>query len=217
MRSRFEVRDFENLKDSLPSWITDHLEEGSSSFMTDEVNQSPDSPREDSPTPEDVPIIIVPPLIEKEINIMTLDELDLLRESYSFPPHEGGCHTTRAQEENSGDEILQRGELRTHSSEEAWGRHLGQSKRRFGSQSLFSGESLCCQEDRKWGDPTCRLEEETRVRVLRGCVGQGSIGGVSPSTRLGYVFGGRGVMLLEAGQRSRVPTGRGSNSRAVSH
>ncbi|GFZ03443.1 hypothetical protein Acr_16g0000670 [Actinidia rufa] len=55
--------------------------------MTGEVNQSPDSPREDLPTPEDVPMVTVPPSIEKETNIMTLDELDLLRETYSFPPY----------------------------------------------------------------------------------------------------------------------------------
>ncbi|GFS42074.1 hypothetical protein Acr_00g0077920 [Actinidia rufa] len=32
-------------------------------------------------------MVVVPPSIEKETNIMTPDELDLLRESYSFPPH----------------------------------------------------------------------------------------------------------------------------------
>ncbi|GFS34419.1 hypothetical protein Acr_00g0033930 [Actinidia rufa] len=38
-------------------------------------------------TPKDVPMVAVPPSVEKETNIMTLEELDLLRESYSFPPH----------------------------------------------------------------------------------------------------------------------------------
>ncbi|PSS08079.1 Arresten like [Actinidia chinensis var. chinensis] len=55
--------------------------------MTGEVNQSTDSPREDLPTPEDVHMVTVPPSVEKETNIMTLGELDLLRESYSFPPY----------------------------------------------------------------------------------------------------------------------------------
>ncbi|GFZ11565.1 hypothetical protein Acr_22g0009630 [Actinidia rufa] len=59
MRGRSEVGDLGNLKDSLPSWITDHLREGSSSFMTNEVNQSPDSPREDPPIPENV-LVLVP-------------------------------------------------------------------------------------------------------------------------------------------------------------
>ncbi|GFS39052.1 hypothetical protein Acr_00g0060920 [Actinidia rufa] len=36
MHSRSEVGDLGNLEDSLPSWITTHLGEGSSSFMTDE-------------------------------------------------------------------------------------------------------------------------------------------------------------------------------------
>ena len=55
--------------------------------MVDEVNQSSDSPREDLSTPEDVNMFAIPPSVEKETNIMTLDKLDLLRESYSFPPH----------------------------------------------------------------------------------------------------------------------------------
>ncbi|GFY96416.1 hypothetical protein Acr_11g0007220 [Actinidia rufa] len=61
MHSRSEVGDLGNLEDSLPSWITTHLGEGSSSFMTDEVTQSPDSPREDPPSPKDVPMVVVSP------------------------------------------------------------------------------------------------------------------------------------------------------------
>ncbi|GFY81086.1 hypothetical protein Acr_01g0008950 [Actinidia rufa] len=87
MRSRSKVGDLENLEDSLPYWITGHLVEGSSSFMTNEVNQSTDSPREDPLTLEDVPIVTVSPSVEKEVNIMTPNKLDLLRESYSFPSH----------------------------------------------------------------------------------------------------------------------------------
>ncbi|GFY95594.1 hypothetical protein Acr_10g0009790 [Actinidia rufa] len=87
MRSRSEVGDLENSEDSRPSWIIDHLGEGSSSFMTDEVNQSPESPREDPSTPEDITMVTVPPSVEMVTNIMTLDELDLLRESYYFPLH----------------------------------------------------------------------------------------------------------------------------------
>ncbi|GFS35981.1 hypothetical protein Acr_00g0043180 [Actinidia rufa] len=64
--------------DSLPSWISDHLGEGSS-YMTDEVNQSPASPMEDL-------MVAIHPSVEEKNNIMTLKELDSLRESYSFPP-----------------------------------------------------------------------------------------------------------------------------------
>ena len=45
MSSRFGVGDLENLEDSLPSWISEHLGKGSS-YMADEVNQLPSSPRE---------------------------------------------------------------------------------------------------------------------------------------------------------------------------
>ena len=68
--------------DSLPSWISDHLGEGSS-FMTDEINQSPSSPMEGSP--EASPLIAIHPLVEEKNNIMTLEELNSLRETYSFP------------------------------------------------------------------------------------------------------------------------------------
>ncbi|GFZ17145.1 hypothetical protein Acr_26g0004150 [Actinidia rufa] len=66
MRSRSEVGDLDNRENSLPSWIIDHLGEGSSSFMTDEVNQSPDLPREDPPTPEEVPMVAIPPLVGQD-------------------------------------------------------------------------------------------------------------------------------------------------------
>ncbi|GFZ06815.1 hypothetical protein Acr_18g0009850 [Actinidia rufa] len=46
--------------DSLPSWISDHLGEGSS-FMTDEINQSPSSPMEGSP--EESPMIAIHPSV----------------------------------------------------------------------------------------------------------------------------------------------------------
>ncbi|GFS31549.1 hypothetical protein Acr_00g0018040 [Actinidia rufa] len=69
--------------DSLPSWISDHLGEGSS-FMTDEINQSPSSPMEGSP--EASPLIAIHPSVEEKTNIMTLEELNALRDTYSFPP-----------------------------------------------------------------------------------------------------------------------------------
>ncbi|GFS31526.1 hypothetical protein Acr_00g0017870 [Actinidia rufa] len=68
--------------DSLPSWVSDHLGEGSS-FMTDEINQSPSSPMEGSP--EESPLIAIHPSIEEKTNIMTLEELNALRDTYSFP------------------------------------------------------------------------------------------------------------------------------------
>ena len=54
--------------------------------MSDEVNQLPDSPREDPPTLEGTPLVAAPPLVRRETNIMTPEDLDLLRESYSFSP-----------------------------------------------------------------------------------------------------------------------------------
>ncbi|GFS36166.1 hypothetical protein Acr_00g0044420 [Actinidia rufa] len=64
------------------SWISDHLGEGSS-FMTDELNQSPSSPMEGSP--EQSPLIAIHPSVEEKTNIMTLEELNALRDTYSFP------------------------------------------------------------------------------------------------------------------------------------
>ncbi|GFY84577.1 hypothetical protein Acr_03g0013510 [Actinidia rufa] len=92
--------------DSLPSWISDHLGEGSP-YMTDEVNQSPSSPMEGSP--EESPLVAVHPSVEEKTNIMTLEELDALRDTYSFPsgvqirlPDEGETITsTRPGEANS--------------------------------------------------------------------------------------------------------------------
>ena len=54
--------------------------------MTDEVNQSPESPMEDPSIPEVNPLVAIHPSVEKETNIMSLEELIRLRESYSFPP-----------------------------------------------------------------------------------------------------------------------------------
>ncbi|GFS36288.1 hypothetical protein Acr_00g0045150 [Actinidia rufa] len=48
MYNRSRVGDLENLEDSLPSWIFKHLG-GGSSYMTDEKNKLPFSPREDLP------------------------------------------------------------------------------------------------------------------------------------------------------------------------
>ncbi|GFZ06508.1 hypothetical protein Acr_18g0006780 [Actinidia rufa] len=68
--------------DSLPSWVSDHLGEGSP-FMTDKINQSPSSPMEGSP--EESPLIAVHPSVEEKTNIMTLEELNALKDTYSFP------------------------------------------------------------------------------------------------------------------------------------
>ncbi|GFS35921.1 hypothetical protein Acr_00g0042710 [Actinidia rufa] len=69
--------------DSLPSWISDHLGQGSS-YMVDEVDQSPSSPVEGSP--EENPLIAIHPSVEEKTNIMTIEELNALRETYFFPP-----------------------------------------------------------------------------------------------------------------------------------
>ena len=54
-------------------------------YITDEVNLSPESPMEDPSIPEVNPLVVIHPSVEKETNIMTPEELTLLRESYSFP------------------------------------------------------------------------------------------------------------------------------------
>ncbi|GFZ15786.1 hypothetical protein Acr_25g0001950 [Actinidia rufa] len=88
--------------DSLPSWVSNHLGEGSP-YMTDEVNQSPSLPMEGSP--EESPLVAVHPSVEEKTNIMTLEELDALRDTYSFPsgvqirlPDEGETLLLPAQE-----------------------------------------------------------------------------------------------------------------------
>ena len=53
--------------------------------MIYEVNQSPESPMEDPLIPEVNPLVAIHSSVEKETNIMTLEELTLLGESYSFP------------------------------------------------------------------------------------------------------------------------------------
>ncbi|GFZ14944.1 hypothetical protein Acr_24g0011340 [Actinidia rufa] len=68
--------------DSLPSWVSDHLGEGSP-YMTDEVNQSPSSPMEGSH--EESSLVAIHPSVEEKTNIMTLEELNALRDTYSFP------------------------------------------------------------------------------------------------------------------------------------
>ena len=51
MSGRSDVEDIENLGDSLPSWISDHL--GEKTYMADEVNQLPlPPPKESSPRDE---------------------------------------------------------------------------------------------------------------------------------------------------------------------
>ena len=88
MPIRAEEGDLENLKDSLPSWISEHL--GEKSYMTDEVNQLPSSPPEESPLQdnsfdhrEDPEMSTSSPL-EKEINVVTQGDLNRPREVYSF-------------------------------------------------------------------------------------------------------------------------------------
>ncbi|GFY83191.1 hypothetical protein Acr_02g0014310 [Actinidia rufa] len=51
--------------------------------MTGEINQSPSSPMEGSP--EESPLIAIHPSVEEKTNIMTLEELNALRDTYSFP------------------------------------------------------------------------------------------------------------------------------------
>ena len=84
MSHRSEVGHLEDLEDFLPSWVFDHLGEGSS-YITYEVNLSLESPMEDLSILKVKPLVAIHPSMEKKINIMTPEELTLLRESYSFP------------------------------------------------------------------------------------------------------------------------------------
>ena len=77
------ITELGDLDNSLPSWISDHL--GEKSYMADEVNHFPSSPREDSSSLEGSPPTVPLPSIEKEINIMTQGDLDQLKESCSIP------------------------------------------------------------------------------------------------------------------------------------
>ena len=81
MSHRPEAGNSKNLEDSLTSWVSDQLGEGSS-YMINKVNQSLKSPMEDPSIPEVNPLVAIHPSMEKETNIMTLEELILLRESY---------------------------------------------------------------------------------------------------------------------------------------
>ena len=67
MSHKSDVANSGNLN-SLPSWISDHLGEGSS-YMTDEVNRSPASPMEGSPTLE---TNLYPPFIPQQRRKITL-------------------------------------------------------------------------------------------------------------------------------------------------
>ena len=89
MSNSADVGDLENLGYSLPSWVSKHL--GEKSFMSDEVHQLPSSPPEGSPLRDDSPDYRVEPEmsttspLEKEVNVMTQGDLDLLRITCSFP------------------------------------------------------------------------------------------------------------------------------------
>ena len=72
-----------NSKNSLSSWISDHL--GKKSYMTDEVSTLPSSSRRDFSNSEGSPLGISLPSLEKEECIMTQDNLDRLRESCFIP------------------------------------------------------------------------------------------------------------------------------------
>ncbi|GFZ04989.1 hypothetical protein Acr_17g0005610 [Actinidia rufa] len=74
----------EDLENSLPSWISDYLEDRS--YMETEDKEYPTSPREDPvETIKGLHVEETRPPPEKETNTMTQDELDHLAESCSFP------------------------------------------------------------------------------------------------------------------------------------
>ena len=80
MSNKTNLGDSENF---LPSWISNHL--GEKSYMTDEVNILPSSPRKDFSSSEGNPLGIHLPSLDLEENIMPLDDLDRLRESCFIP------------------------------------------------------------------------------------------------------------------------------------
>ena len=88
MSSQAKIGDLNNLEDSLPSCITEHL--GEKSYVTDDVNQLPSfsleefSFRDDSSNHKEDSEMNTCSSLEKEINVMTQGDLDHLRESYSF-------------------------------------------------------------------------------------------------------------------------------------
>ena len=73
MSSKADVGDLEN---SLPSWISDDL--GEKSYMADEVTQLTSSSIEDPPNPEVRPSVEALLPIERETNIMTMGELEVM-------------------------------------------------------------------------------------------------------------------------------------------
>ncbi|GFS31491.1 hypothetical protein Acr_00g0017680 [Actinidia rufa] len=81
--------DLESFEYFLPSWISEHL--GERYYMANEVNQLPLPPLEESPPRDELPDQGENPggdahsSLATEINSMTQDDLDHLRESYSFP------------------------------------------------------------------------------------------------------------------------------------
>ncbi|GFZ11055.1 hypothetical protein Acr_22g0004530 [Actinidia rufa] len=86
MSGRTDLGDSES---SLPSWISDHL--GEKSYMTDEVNMSPSSPRRDFSSSDGSPPEVSLPSFEKE-NIMTLDDCcDELTNTHSPLSSSGIC------------------------------------------------------------------------------------------------------------------------------
>ena len=80
MSGNIEVGD---LKNTLSSWIFDHL--GERSYMMTEATQDPSSFREDLYDNEGSPSIDTRPPPERETNTMTQGKLDRLKKSCSFP------------------------------------------------------------------------------------------------------------------------------------
>ena len=75
MSNSADVGDLENLGDSLPSWVSEHL--GEKLFMSDEVHQLSSSPPKGSPLKDDSldyrvePEMSTTSPLEKEVNVMT--------------------------------------------------------------------------------------------------------------------------------------------------
>ncbi|GFS34046.1 hypothetical protein Acr_00g0031980 [Actinidia rufa] len=94
MSGRSRVGNLENLEDSLPSWISEHLGEASS-YMTNEMNRLPSTSRENLPEASPLgndssnhggdPGLVTHSPLDDLFSTMTQGDLDHLRKTYSFP------------------------------------------------------------------------------------------------------------------------------------
>ncbi|GFZ15877.1 hypothetical protein Acr_25g0002860 [Actinidia rufa] len=171
MPCKTEVGDFEN---SLPSWVSEHLGETS---MTDEVDQYPPPPSEESSPREKLSEIEVPSSPATELNIMTQGNLDCLRETCSFPSGSrqeslGTARLSCLPKMARGPPAMSRDERKDCSS--SWGT-TGSSTRAFLAKKRPTGsEIMGCSDKRCNKVPALSKTEDERFR--RGFEKIGEVG-----------------------------------------